>query len=203
MIRIDGKLKIETNEEVYEPAEDSFLLAKHAAKITGRVLEIGCGTGIVSLHCAASNQENAVEGVDVNPAAVSLAKKNAKTNGIKNARFYESDFFSNVTGKYDWILFNAPYLPTEDYERLKGKISFAFDGGKTGREVIERFIAEVPEHLEKGGGILLIVSSLSGTKEIIKKFREHGFDAKIIDEESLFFEKLYVISAFFNGFQPR
>ncbi|MEM4359103.1 MAG: class I SAM-dependent methyltransferase [Candidatus Bilamarchaeaceae archaeon] len=189
------KIKIETAKDVYEPAEDSCLLAKHAIKCRGRILEIGCGTGIVSLYCAAAHNQNDVEGVDINEKAVALARKNAKANGIKNARFYVSDLFSKTKGKYDWILFNAPYLPTEEYEKLKGKINFAFDGGRTGRDVIEKFVSLAPAHLKAGGGVLLIASSLSGISEICKKFAENGFNAEIIDEESFFFEKLCVIKA--------
>jgi len=203
VIRILRELKIETRRGVYEPAEDSHLLAKHAVACRGRVLEVGCGTGIVSLHCAAANPMNEVEGIDINPAAVQLARKNAEVNGIENAKFYESSFFSNTKGKYDWVLFNAPYLPTEEYEKVKGKVNFAFDGGKTGREVIEKFIELVPEHLNGGGGVLLVASSLSGIDEILRKFSGKGFAAKITDEQPLFFEKMYVISAFFNSFQTR
>ena len=86
-------LKIKTLRDVYEPAEDSFLLAKHAKKLNGRILEVGCGCGIVSLECAFSNQKNIVEGVDINRKAVALAKENAKENKIKNARFYYSNLF--------------------------------------------------------------------------------------------------------------
>jgi release factor glutamine methyltransferase len=198
---------LETSPDVYSPAEDSFLLARNATACRGRILEIGCGTGIVSLHCARANASNIVEGVDISNAAVVLANKNAKQNKIANARFYESDFFSNIdtkaNEKYDWILFNAPYLPTSEYEKVKGKINFAFDGGENGRDVIEKFIGLAPSHLKKGGSVLLIASSLSGIDEICKCFSEKGFNTEIIDEEHFFFEKLVVIRAIFNGFQPR
>lgn len=198
-----AEIQIETDSEVYRPAEDSFLFIKHAAKLKGRILEVGCGTGIVSLYCAASDSENTVEGVDINPAAVSLAQRNAELNRIKNVKFYESDLFSNVKGKYDWIIFNPPYLPTSQNEKIKGELNNAFDGGQKGREIMEKFIERAPRHLEKNGGVLLLVSNLSGKEEITGKFESVGLKAKIIDEEALFFEKLYVISAFFNSFQTR
>lgn len=198
-----SEIKIETGPDVYKPAEDSFLLLKHAVKLKGRILEIGCGTGIISLYCAEADPENKVEGVDINPDAVSLAKRNAKLNNIENVRFYESDLFSKVNGRYNWIIFNTPYLPTRKEDRISGEINKAFDGGNFGREVIERFIENSPKHLEKGGGILLVISSLSGKDEIVDKLENIGFKAKIMDEESLFFERIYVISALFNGFQTR
>jgi len=198
-----SEIRIETDPNVYTPAEDSFLLLKHAIKLRGRILEIGCGTGIVSLYCAEADSKNKVEGVDINPGAVSLAKRNAKLNRIKNARFYKSDLFSNVKGRYDWIIFNTPYLPTQADEKINGEINRAFDGGNFGREVTERFIDEATKHLESRGGILLVVSSLSGKNKIINKLESVGLEPKIIDEEPLFFERIYVISAFFNSFQTR
>jgi len=200
---MDTDIRIETDSNVYTPAEDSFLLLKHAVKLKGKILEVGCGTGIVSLYCARANPKNRVDGVDINPAAISISIKNTELNKVGNAAFYESDLFSNVKGKYDWIVFNPPYLPTDRKEKIRGNLNKAFDGGCLGSEVLEKFIDEVPEHLEKDGGILIIVSTAGGKDNILAKLKKSGFKAKIIDEEALFFERLYVISAFFNSFQTR
>ena len=115
------ELDISVATSVYIPAEDSFLLADYASKQKGRILEIGCGSGIVSLSAAAANRANEVIGVDINPAAVECATKNAEKNHLKNCKFLQSDLFANVSGKFNVILFNPPYLPTTEAERLPGK----------------------------------------------------------------------------------
>jgi len=197
---MDSEIRIDSAPDVYKPAEDSFLLLKHAVRLKGKILEIGCGTGIISIYCAAADPENTVGGVDINPAAVSLAQKNAKLNRIKNVKFYRSDLFSNVKGRYDWILFNTPYLPTKSDEKVEGQLNRAFDGGISGRELTEKFMMEAPEYLKNGGGILLVASSLSGKDELLAGLESNGLKAKIMDEEALFFERIYVIRAFFNSF---
>ena len=107
-----GPLRIGVLPTVYEPAEDSFMLATCASSLSGKILEIGCGSGIVSLSAAAASPKNEVLGVDINAEAVKCARQNAETNGIRNAKFAVSDLFEGVNGKFDGILFNPPYLPT-------------------------------------------------------------------------------------------
>jgi len=192
-------LKIKTLRDVYEPAEDSFLLAKHAKKLNGRILEVGCGCGIVSLECAFSNPKNIVEGVDINRKAVALAKENAKENNIKNARFYYSNLFSKVKGKFDWIVFNPPYLPTAKEEKIRGKINLAFDGGRSGLEIIEKFARGAVRHLKKNGGLLVIASSLAaegnGIEEAVRMLNKNGFKVDVIEEQSFFFERIALLRA--------
>ncbi|MDD5760411.1 MAG: class I SAM-dependent methyltransferase, partial [Desulfobulbaceae bacterium] len=83
-------LAISVSSDVYEPAEDSFLLAKHAKVLKGRILEVGCGSGIVSLVNAKANPTNEALGADINPEAIRCAAANAKNNKIPNIKFMES-----------------------------------------------------------------------------------------------------------------
>lgn len=221
-----GGLLLEVFPDVYEPAEDSFLLARHVKKLaedmrnkrdgctgnqarsrrtggdwkpeTGgapRILDMGCGCGIISLACAKANPRSIVLGVDKNPRAVENAENNAKRNGIKNIEFAQSDLFSNVVGIFDAIIFNPPYLPTAKKEKLRGNLNLAFDGGRSGREVTGRFLAQFPKFLKRGGTLLMIESSLAGIEETVRRLEKSGFKAKIIDEEKFFFEKIVVIKA--------
>lgn len=188
-------LRIKTTKNVYEPADDSFLLAKYAKKLKGRILEIGCGAGIVSLECAAAEPHNFVEGVDVNKEAVKLARENAKNNGIKNAKFYKSDLFSNVRGKFDCIIFNPPYLPTAHKDKIHGELNAAFDGGADGLEIITKFIFRAGRYLKERGCIYIIASSLADIDKVIKLFNKNGFKANVIEEQSFFFEKIALLKA--------
>jgi len=188
-------LKLCFPDSVYEPAEDSFLLAKPASGLKGRVLEIGCGSGIAALHNAKNNPKNEVIGVDINPDAVKYAKENAKQNNIKNAKFFKSDLFSAIAPneKFDAILFNPPYLPTSRDERINGNLNAAFDGGKSGRSILDRFLRVFDKFLKPNGILLLIHSSLNNPEKTEKILKEKGFNTEILETESFFFEKMCIM----------
>jgi len=192
-----GTLRFSILPRVYEPAEDSFLLATYASGLSGRILEIGTGCGIASLAAAQANPKNAVLGVDISPKAVKCAEGNARANGIKNASFLKSDLFANVSGKFDFILFNPPYLPTTRRERLLSpEENAAYDGGATGLNIFKRFIAGAPEHLADGGKVAVIATSLgNGVEKTLALLEMHVGSARVLAEEKFFFEKLALIEA--------
>lgn len=190
-------LDISVAKTVYEPTEDSILLADYASMQSGRILEIGCGSGIVSLSAAAADAKNKVLGVDINPAAVGCAKANAAKNKIKNCKFIQSDLFSNVEGKFNVILFNPPYLPTGKEETLPDKReNAAYDGGKSGLQISLRFIKEAGAHLLPNGKVAIIATSLNdGVQKTSSALGRNIGPAKIITDESFFFEKIVLIEA--------
>ncbi len=183
-------IRIELHPDVYEPAEDTFLLAETLEVKPGEIaLDVGTGTGIIALLMA--RKAKRVLGVDVNPKAVELARKNALLNGIGNVEFRLSDLFENVSGKFDVITFNAPYLPGEPEE----PIDLALVGGETGREVIDRFIREVPDYLTENGRVYLVQSSITGIEETLNLFRKVGLRAEVVAKRHLFFEDIVVVQA--------
>jgi HemK-related putative methylase len=149
MIRY-GEIKIKTCENVYEPAEDTFLLADNLDVREGdRVLEIGTGTGLVAIR---ASEKGDVTATDVNPAAVKCAQENAIINGVE-LRVLQGDLFDPVEGeKFDVILFNTPYLPATGDDATGDVLDLAWNGGPDGRMVIDRFLDEVQAHLKPGGG---------------------------------------------------
>ena len=194
-----GTLRLSIAPTVYEPAEDSFLLATYASGLTEgkRILEIGCGSGIVSLSAAAASPKNDVLGVDINPAAVECANGNAKRNGLGNCKFLKSDLFSSVRGTFDCIIFNPPYLPTTREEKLAlEEENAAYDGRESGLEVFYGFAKQAPRHLEPSGKVAVIATSLNdGIKKTISELEERVGHAQILAEESFFFEKIALIEA--------
>ncbi len=194
-----GTLSLSILRGVYEPAEDSFLLATYASSLSGSILEVGCGSGIVSLSAAQANPKNTVLGVDISPSAVKCAEANARANGIANANFIISDLFSEIPAgqKFDFILFNPPYLPTSRRERLLSpEENAAYDGGASGLNVFKRFILEAPAHLSDGGKVAVIATSLgNGVEKTVALLEKRVGSAQILAEEKFFFEKLALIEA--------
>lgn len=93
---------------VYKTSGDSELMAS-SVKIgrTENFLEIGCGSGIVSI--AVSKRAGHGLAVDINDKAVANSKRNVEKHGIKNLEFLVSDVFDKVTGKFDVVICNPPY----------------------------------------------------------------------------------------------
>ncbi len=173
--------------EVYKPREDSYLLAKHVdALVHGDVLDMGTGSGIQAVTAARKTVVRTVTAVDVNPAALKASLIRAQSEGVQDKIiFTQSDLFSNVRGKFNWILFNAPYLPSE------GKNDEAsWTGGEKGGEIIIRFLNKAPQFLAENGAILMIYSSLSNLN--CSDFS--GYKYMLLEKKNLFFEKIMCIS---------
>jgi release factor glutamine methyltransferase len=151
MIKYQG-MEFQTCEKVYEPAEDTFLLAENLkVKKTDRVLEIGTGTGIIAI-LTSKIAENVIA-VDINKYAVECTLKNSKLNQ-SDIDIRLGDLFDSTEGeKFDLILFNTPYLPTDEDERIDDELEAAWDGGPDGRLVINRFIEDLPAHLNPKGRV--------------------------------------------------
>jgi release factor glutamine methyltransferase len=181
-------------ENVYEPAEDTFLFADNLLmKKSDNVLEIGTGTGIIAI--IASKKAKKVVAVDINRYAVECARKNAEINrACVDIRW--GDLFDPVDDeKFDLILFNTPYLPIEDDELVDDELEAAWNGGKDGRFVINRFIEGLVEHLNPGGRVQLVQSSLSNVEETTGRLMELGFEVSVTDSERFFFEEVVVLTA--------
>ncbi len=187
-------IKLEPCLKVYKPCDDSFILGEAlAAEVRKgeKVLDMGTGTGIQALIAASKGGE--VTAVDINNKAIECLRYNAELNGLET-RTIKSNLFSEINHSFDLIVFNPPYLP-EDEMDPKDELTLAWDGGKDGREVVDRFLVQFESNLNRKGRVLLIQSSLNGLDSTMKKFKELGFKPEIISQKNFFFEKLYVIRA--------
>ena len=175
------KITITKFEGVYEPAEDSWLMVTHLPEIKGSILEIGCGTGIISVHLASKGAQ--VTAVDLNPKAVEATRFNSTNNGVR-VEVLEGDMFASVGGRrFGTIVCNPPYLPPSDEKYEDSDLALAVEGGPTGTEFISRFLSDASEHLKENGSIYLITSSRM-------KNLETGWKRQIIHQEKFFFERL-------------
>jgi release factor glutamine methyltransferase len=175
-------------EQVYQPAEDSDLLATAAVEgvaPTDRVLDVGTGSGYVAAQVADTGAS--VVGADTNPHAC----RQARENGIDTVRTDLTAAFAS--GTFDLVTFNPPYLPTTPDEAAGDWMEIALSGGENGRAVIEPFLTAVGRVLAPEGRVLLLVSSLSGIETITECAAEVGFDAETVATDSFPFETLSVL----------
>jgi release factor glutamine methyltransferase len=185
------------SENVYEPAEDSFLFAENLRVKKGDfVLDMGTGCGILGI--IAAEKASKVIAVDLNPYAVRCTKDNARLNNVCDKMYFViGDLFTPIKmrKKFDLILFNAPYLPSEDIKD-DSWLGHAWSGGVAGRQIIDRFICAAAKYLRRGGNIFLMQSTLSGVNETLRNFEENGFEANVVAERYLqFFETIVLVKA--------
>ncbi|MFB6095824.1 MAG: HemK2/MTQ2 family protein methyltransferase [Haloferacaceae archaeon] len=172
---------------VYQPAEDSALLAEAALEhARGRALEVGTGSGWVAERVAVETDCSVVAS-DVNPHAC----RQARARGITVVRGNLVDPFR--AGAFDIVLFNPPYLPTDPDNEWGDWMEAALSGGETGRALIEPFLADVGRVLAPGGQVLLLVSSLTGYEAVLELVAAAGLDHEPVREESFPFETLTVL----------
>lgn len=184
--------------DVYEPAEDSWLLlealARDASVRGARALDVGTGTGIAALWLAREGASS-VLAIDANPAAARLARSNAARAGFARVvQVARGDLLSALAprARFDVIAFNAPYLPSEPEERVAGELDRAFHGGAGGVEVAGRFVAQVRAHLSREGRAFLVVSDRGDLPRLRARAEAAGLAIVEAARASFFFERILV-----------
>ncbi len=199
MRKLIDELIVDIPKDVYDPAEDSFLLAENVEIINhNKVLEVGSGSGYVSLYLAKKYPKADYFCLDINFAAAKATKENSKENNL-HLEVVNCDLMSSFVEKkifeayFDIILFNTPYLPLNE----NGKLALAWSGGKYGLETTQKFIVQLPRILKRNGRCYIVVSSKTDLAELEKLVLNINYKLTQIDEvkegrESI---KLFLIEA--------
>lgn len=126
---------------------------------TQRVLDMGCGSGVIGLSLAKARPSWELVLADVSPDALSLARENAEDLGAENAELIQSDLFASLTGSFDGIVANLPYVPDGERSTMTREVlhdpALALFSGADGLDLIRRFIPEAFQRLNPGGWIVL------------------------------------------------
>jgi release factor glutamine methyltransferase len=185
-VRLDPTLEIDVSPDVYNPSDDSYLLLKVVeVPPDGSLLEMGTGTGLLAVHAAKLGAK--VTAVDINPIAVDCARRNAARNKVRMETVH-GDLFEKISGSFDVIAFNPPYLPGETTSTTW--IEKAWSGGEEGSEVAVRFLRDAWRHLSPGGRIYMILSSAGGLMSVLKAAKEK-YTAEMLIEQRMFFESIF------------
>jgi release factor glutamine methyltransferase len=177
-------LVIEMHPEVYDPAEDSFLLLETLhIDSNDTILELGTGCGIIALNCARKGSR--IVCTDINPYAVQLTRYNIERNKHLlrgSIEIRQGNLFSVIHKKefFNIIIFNPPYLPTKKQEKVGGWFDIATDGGRNGLRVTKQFIQGLKKHLLNTGRAYFIFSSLSNRSTLEHYLKNERLSSLIV-----------------------
>ena len=144
------------------PRQDTETLCEKALAIGGKtLLDLCCGTGCIGVSLAKLGGFEVTFG-DISRGCIDLARENAALNGVAGS-FVLTDMFGNISGSYDMICVNPPYIPTSDLALLQAEVkrepALALDGGADGLDFYRRISRDYAAHLNPGGALLMEVGA--------------------------------------------
>ena len=143
------------------------------------MLDLGTGTGAIALALAHDMPSLKMEAVDLVSEAVSLAKENQQALALKNVSIYQSEWFGSVTGCFDVIVSNPPYIEEADKHLQQGDVRFepisALTSGKDGLRDITLIAQQALKYLHDGAW-LLIEHGWNQGGEVRKIFAACGYE---------------------------
>lgn len=144
------------------PRQDTETLCEEALAIGGRtLLDLCCGTGCIGVSLAKLGGFEVTFG-DISRDCIDLARENAALNGVAGS-FVLTDMFGNISGSYDMICVNPPYIPTSHLALLQAEVkrepALALDGGADGLDFYRRIARDYAAHLNPGGALLMEVGA--------------------------------------------
>jgi release factor glutamine methyltransferase len=180
---IETPVRIFTLPGVFQPRSDSWMLVAAVRRATldprASALDLCTGSGAVAVATALRGVRS-VTAVDMHRRSTWTGRLNARVNGVR-IRALKGDLFEPVAGRrFDLITANPPYLPVPpDLAPRRG--DHAWNAGDNGRAVIDRIIEQLPDHLEPGGSVLLVQSSVTGTRETLDRLADVGLAPAIVE----------------------
>ena len=136
--------------------------------LKGDILDFGCGYGPIGIYLKKNVSAN-IDMLDVNERALNLARKNAKINNV-SVNIFQSDLYTNVTKKYDYIVTNPPI--------------------RVGKKTLYKILFEAEKHLKPDGKLIFVINKNQGAKTTARDLSKI-YEVSIIAKNKGF----YIISA--------
>lgn len=203
-------LPLNVSKSTLIPRPDTEVLVEKALQISlekleqnpphFRILDLGTGTGAIALALASElssicqKRQISLEiiGVDLMPDVVALAQSNAERNQL-NVEFLQSRWFGNITGQFDLIVSNPPYIDVQDEHLCQGDVRFeplsALVANNEGYADLRHIIELAPSYLNANGALLLEHGWQQGEKvrsiflenhwEMVETVRDYGDNERV------------------------
>lgn len=192
-------IELEIPENVYYPKEDTFFLLNsiHLKEEYRFLLEIGGGSGIISMALANRNPKLQCLITDISLIAVKTMNNNSKLNHLENQIDIVCMDKMQALRHFcpDIVIWNPPYLPSDEQtEFLSLEDRRILIGGKKGYEEVY----EILEYLNKSKTktkFYTLFSSLAWDRSNLQQLKDKGISVEILDEINMFFEKLYLVKS--------
>lgn len=135
-------------------------------KKSGKLLDLGCGYGVLGVILGENYKNLDIDMVDVNERAVALANYNLKLNGVNGVNCYVSNIYERVNSKYDYIVTNPPI--------------------RAGKDVLLQFLVGSYDYLVSDGQLWFVMRKDHGVKTMILRLQEL-FDVQIVCRDKGFY----------------
>ena len=163
-------LDFKVTKDVLVPRPDTEILVEEVLKDLHdgmRILDMCTGSGCILLSLLKYSNDCMGQGIDISPAALKVARKNAEKLGISSAEFIESDLFQNVSGRFDILVSNPPYIKTSEIEGLMPEVSkydpfIALDGHEDGVYFYKKILEGAGGFLNRGSLIAFEIGNDEG-----------------------------------------
>lgn len=136
-------------------------------EVNGKILDVGCGYGVIGITLATNNKVTEVTMIDINHRALELAKRNSLRNKVEEkTKVLESNGFEQIKEKYDAVVTNPPI--------------------RAGKSVIYQIYADAKEHLLDGGVLYIVINKKHGAPSTIKYLEELFENVEVLDKKAGF-----------------
>lgn len=162
-------LTLRSDARALAPRPETEELTQYCANLFERgadpaVLDLCTGSGCIALALAAKFPKGRITAVDLSEDALRLAAENARLTKLQErVQFLQSDLFENVSGTFDLIVSNPPYIPTADIAALSAEVHkeprLALDGGADGLDIIRRIASVAADYLNPHGTLALEIGA--------------------------------------------
>ena len=178
------------NEHVLIPRQDTETLVEEALKVThsgSHVLDLCTGSGCVIISLVVLGQGITGAGIDISDEAIAVARDNGNRLAPGRIDFIQGNLWNPVLGKYNTIVSNPPYIPTEDIKGLAEEVKdheplIALDGAEDGLFFYRQIVGHAAEYLASDGWLLVEIGFDQGP-DVYALFLENGFkDVEVVKD---------------------